>query len=160
MPGQEAPLAYFLTWTTYGTWLHGDVRGSVDDTHNVYGHPCLEAQPSREAVLRERLAETPYWLGDAAREVVARAIRAHAKFRGWRILALEVRTNHVHLVIEAHSHSPNQVMAQCKSWATRTLREQDLLGERKRVWTKMGSTRSLWNTNAVRTAVDYTTRMQ
>ncbi len=51
-------------------------------------------------------------------------------------------------------------MAQCKSWATRTLREQGLLGERKRVWTKMGSTRSLWNTNAVRAAVDYTTRMQ
>ncbi|MGI9518711.1 MAG: hypothetical protein ACR2NP_16760 [Pirellulaceae bacterium] len=21
------PLAYLLTWTTYGTWLHGDDRG-------------------------------------------------------------------------------------------------------------------------------------
>jgi hypothetical protein len=24
------PLAYFLTWTTYGTWLPGDERGWVE----------------------------------------------------------------------------------------------------------------------------------
>jgi len=24
------PLAFFLTWTTYGTWLPGDPRGSTD----------------------------------------------------------------------------------------------------------------------------------
>ena len=23
------PLAYFITFTTYGTWLHGDSRGSM-----------------------------------------------------------------------------------------------------------------------------------
>jgi hypothetical protein len=22
-------LAYFITWTTYGTWLHGDARGWI-----------------------------------------------------------------------------------------------------------------------------------
>ena len=24
------PLAYFITFTCYGNWLHGDERGSVD----------------------------------------------------------------------------------------------------------------------------------
>jgi hypothetical protein len=24
---RDEPLAYFLTWTTYGTWLPGDERG-------------------------------------------------------------------------------------------------------------------------------------
>ena len=24
------PLAFLLTWTTFGTWLHGDERGSMD----------------------------------------------------------------------------------------------------------------------------------
>jgi hypothetical protein len=31
-PGQvpmDEPLAYFLTWTTYGSWLPGDERGWV-----------------------------------------------------------------------------------------------------------------------------------
>ena len=30
------PFAYFITFTTYGTWLHGDKRKSVDPKHNQY----------------------------------------------------------------------------------------------------------------------------
>ena len=121
MPSTGPPLAYFLTWTTYGTWLHGDRRGSVDDAHNVFGHPVLEARPDRAARIREGLAEQPFVMTARVREVVDDAIRAHAEIRSWRVLGLNVRTNHVHLVIEASSHSPEQVMAQCKSWATRRL---------------------------------------
>ena len=28
-PPMPEPLAYYLTWTTYGTWLPGDERGWV-----------------------------------------------------------------------------------------------------------------------------------
>jgi hypothetical protein len=28
------PLAYLITFRCYGTWLHGDSRGSVDRFHN------------------------------------------------------------------------------------------------------------------------------
>ena len=31
------PLAYFLTFTTYGTWLHGREEGSVDRDNHVFG---------------------------------------------------------------------------------------------------------------------------
>jgi hypothetical protein len=31
------PLAYLTTFITYGTWLHGDKRASVDDEHNRFG---------------------------------------------------------------------------------------------------------------------------
>ena len=27
------PLAYFLTWSTYGTWLPGDARGWIEYAH-------------------------------------------------------------------------------------------------------------------------------
>jgi hypothetical protein len=33
----DRPIAYFITFTTYGTWLHGDERGSVDKGHNRVG---------------------------------------------------------------------------------------------------------------------------
>ena len=36
------PLAYLITWTTYGTWLHGDDRGSFD--HN--GDFILRIRPA------------------------------------------------------------------------------------------------------------------
>lgn len=41
----DDPLAYFITWTTYGTWLPGDPRGWVEYHH---GHqlpdPILELE--------------------------------------------------------------------------------------------------------------------
>ena len=30
----EIPLAHLSTFRSYGTWLHGDKRGSVDRSHN------------------------------------------------------------------------------------------------------------------------------
>jgi hypothetical protein len=35
----DGPLAYLITFPTYGTWLHGDERGSVDRDHNLPGTP-------------------------------------------------------------------------------------------------------------------------
>jgi hypothetical protein len=37
------PLAYFITFSTYGSWLHGEEKGSVDRAHNLPGTPYLEA---------------------------------------------------------------------------------------------------------------------
>ena len=31
----EFPLAYLITFRTYGTWLHGDERGSIGRTGNA-----------------------------------------------------------------------------------------------------------------------------
>jgi hypothetical protein len=39
--GADLPLAYFITFRSYGSWLHGDERGSVDRSHNQYGSPFL-----------------------------------------------------------------------------------------------------------------------
>ena len=41
-------LAYFLTWTTYGTWLHGSAKGSVEKQHNVFGTPLVMEAEERE----------------------------------------------------------------------------------------------------------------
>jgi len=35
----DIPLAYLITFRCYGTWLHGDERGSVDRFHNQYQSP-------------------------------------------------------------------------------------------------------------------------
>jgi len=34
-------LGYLITFRAYGTWLHGDSRGSVDRFHNRYGSPLI-----------------------------------------------------------------------------------------------------------------------
>jgi hypothetical protein len=58
----SSPLAYFITFTCYGTWLHGDQRGSVDREHNAPGTPVLTPDPARQADEQEQLGEPPYLL--------------------------------------------------------------------------------------------------
>jgi hypothetical protein len=45
----DTPLAYFITFTCHGTWLHGDERGSVDRGHNAPGTPFLPPDEPRYA---------------------------------------------------------------------------------------------------------------
>jgi hypothetical protein len=49
-------LAYFITFTTYGTWLHGMDKelGSVDVRHNAYATPFLG--PDARRMSRETAA--------------------------------------------------------------------------------------------------------
>src|SRR5688500_14303497 len=90
-------LAYHLTWTTYGTWLPGDQRGWVER-----GVPVIrDADPDREQAARERMAEAPVILTEAQRQIVEQTIRDHCRIRGWTLHALNVRTNHVHVVVTA-----------------------------------------------------------
>jgi hypothetical protein len=37
----DVPLAHLITFRCYGTWLHGDERGSVDRAHNRYRSPYI-----------------------------------------------------------------------------------------------------------------------
>jgi hypothetical protein len=45
--GSHSPLAYLITWTCYGTWLHGDERGAADLDHNIPGTPYLPPDAER-----------------------------------------------------------------------------------------------------------------
>jgi hypothetical protein len=63
-------LAYFITFRTYGSWLHGDSRGSVDRFHNVYGTPRLPPNKLREKYIRSRMKRPPARLTLKQRRVV------------------------------------------------------------------------------------------
>ena len=150
----ELPV-YFLTWTTYGTWLHGDPRGSVDDAHNQYQTPVLPHQEGRRRARECTLRESPLVLDHENRRIVYDTIERVCHRRNWLVHALNVRSNHVHLVVYAQSHRPERVMAQLKSWSTRDLIASGRLGSRERFWTRMGSTRWINDEHSLSAAVDY-----
>ncbi len=151
-----SPLAYFLTWTCYGTWLHGDNRGSVDDTHNAYKSPLIAPSTSRLATAQHKLRDTPFLLTDQSRPIVQAAIEDHCRLRRWQILALNIRSNHIHCVLSAPDHAPEVVMGQLKTWSTRRLREANLASPNARLWTREGSTRHLFDQPALDAAIRYT----
>ena len=97
----NTPLAYFLTFTCYGTWLHGDDRGSVDREHNSPGTPVLPPDGERKAREDDDLAEPPYQLDAPRRQVTLRALCEIARRKGWMLHAVHVRSNHVHMVVTA-----------------------------------------------------------
>lgn len=148
------PLAYLLTWTCYGTWLHGDERGSVDEEHNRYGEAFLEEDAGREYEEFRSLNDGPETLSAAAREVVAAVVVKHCGIRRSSLRAENVRTNHVHVVVSVDVE-PDAAMSQLKAWTTRGLREQGLYGPKQDVWTEGGSTRYLWTEESVGRACRY-----
>ena len=153
--GDEWPRAYFLTWTAYATWLHGDDRGSKDRTANQLGAPSLQPDPSRQDYeLRFAAKSPPTLLSARARETVAGAIRGVCTHRGWCLLALNVRSSHVHVVVSC-AEPPEQTMRTFKTWATRSLAEANIVPVGARVWTRHGSTRYLWTESDVDDACRY-----
>lgn len=153
------PLAYFLTWTCYGTWLHGDERGSVDADHNQYGSSFVAQDMERWWEELRSLKGGPEVLAAPARAVVESTIRAHGEFRRWGLHAVNVRTNHVHTVVTAEVE-PKPVMEQFKSWCTRRLREAGLVGADQKVWTEGGSKRYVWTPEQLARVVEYVTQAQ
>jgi REP element-mobilizing transposase RayT len=149
-----APLAYFITFTTYGTWLHGRAPGSVDREHNIPGTPYLQPDGDLERQMSSAMRQEPYVLDEPRRKIVLRTIREVAAHRNWKLWAGHVRSNHVHVVITAPC-SPEKVMMDLKAWCSRRLREAfDESADRDR-WTQHGSTRYLNDESSFHGAMKY-----
>jgi REP element-mobilizing transposase RayT len=129
--------------------------------NNRVGMPYLPDDPCRVLDDRRRMSQPTYVLASDHREIVARAIRDHATHRGWRVLALNVRSTHVHLGLsDFGDYSPEEVMKQCKSWGTRRLIVAGFADSWTRVWSDHGSTRYLNTAESVNRMVDYITNWQ
>jgi len=153
------PVAYFITWTTYGNRLHGDRRGSVDRRHNVFCEPFLPPSPELEAFHKRRLLQHPYRLGRRQRRIVLQSLIETSAFSDWILLAAHVRLFHVHSVVQAACH-PRKVLNKFKLMASRRLDESGLEAAGRKRWTRRGSTRYLWVPEAVSRAIEYTLEEQ
>ena len=150
----ETPLAYFISFRSYGTWLHGDQRGSIDRFNNRYGDPYLPANEAWQDYNRKQLKTDPFILGARERRAVEKAIRETCKIRKWDLQAFNVRTNHVHTVVTAN-RKPSLVLNAFQANATRQLREDKLWLHSFSPWVDKGSKRKLWNERSVANAIDY-----
>jgi REP element-mobilizing transposase RayT len=153
----DTPLAYLISFRTYGTWLHGDKRGSVNRFRNVYGTKFLPHEPNWQSFNLKKLKMEPVRLNDAQRTCVRMAITACCVFRGWNLMAVSVRTNHAHAVVDPLDKSSSHALNALKANATRELRRAGLWTEDISPWSKRGSKRSLWNEKSVRRAIEYVT---
>ena len=153
---------YFITWTTYGTWLPGDIRGWVKSGMSGIQPP----DPYLEQQARESMAGPAVLLTPQQRELVDKTIRDHCRIRGWQLHAINVRTNHVHVVVTADC-DPQVVMDQFKAWCSRKLSDQAGLVEqvakkagRRRWFTEGGDIEGIEDEAYFANAVHYVTECQ
>ena len=151
----QAPLAYLITIRTYGTWLHGDERSSVDlRGQNVYDTPRVKPIKKLNRIMERNLADEPFLLNAKSRGLVESALKEVCSHRLYRLLAINVRTNHAHAVVDGHLR-PERMATEFKSYSTRRLRENGVIEGDRRVWSRGESTRYLWKERHVELAVNY-----
>jgi len=150
----DAPLAYLVTFTTFGSWLHGDPRGSVNREHSEPGSPYLP--PDEHLARAEAISarQSSLVLDSVSRAAVRSAIVDVCAHRQWPLHAVNVRTNHVHVVVSLWA-KPEAALHDFKAYATRALRQKKLVNPTVSPWTSGGSTRYLWKSSDVESACRY-----
>jgi len=150
----EFPLAYLISFRTYGTWLHGDQRGSMDRKNNVYGTSKIARNPHLEKSDAEQLKRRPITLNAMQRQRVEKAVRQVCDHRHYLLRAINVRTNHVHTVVTAMV-KPEPILDAFKAYATRWLRSEGHLSPSVKPSVRHGSTIYLWKERDVAKAIEY-----
>ena len=151
----EFPLAYLITIRTFGTWLHGDERHSVDrHGRNVYGTPDVPPDQKWEEIMKSELKQSPVVLNDSQRKAAEFAIRELCEQRRYFLQAINVRSNHAHAVVSAQA-KPERIADAFKAFATKKLREENLCPKSLRIWSRGRSRRYLWKPQHVAKAIDY-----
>ena len=153
----DYPLAYFITWRTYGSWLPGDPRGWLKNRRGFQ-------PPNPDLHVRALLAcrEPPLVLNLLQREVVEATIQQHCRIRRWPLHAKRCLSNHVHVVVSALT-DPDTVMSQLKAWCTRRLHElQRRIGGsvRSQWWAERGNKRKIYDLESLARAIYYVEQAQ
>jgi REP element-mobilizing transposase RayT len=151
----DVPLAYLITFRTYGTWLHGDERGSINRFRNQYKSAFLPPQKSWLERNTAKLKSEPVKLDAKQRSYVEKAIRECCSFRDFVLMAINVRTNHVHSVVGGCDKGSGSILGAFKANATRELRKHGIWKLDHSPWVDKGSRRNLWNEDQLARAIDY-----
>lgn len=134
--------------------MHGAEEGSVDRSHNHYGTPLAKPNERRQAAELRLMDQLPYKMDEARHHAVLEAIIQRCSREDWPLLAAHVRTNHVHVIVQAE-HAPEFVMTQLKSASSRRLNELGFDDKTRKRWARHGSARTLFNRDAVERVIAY-----
>lgn len=128
-------IAYHAVFSTYGTWLPNDPRGSYskavyDDEIRALGelrYGRQDPQPGQNTLRRFWAASRgttnrrPFFIDDSTRRIVARGFSRAVEQLGLSIGACAIMNDHVHLLSIRSKHRIEYVVGRFKAEATRAL---------------------------------------
>ena len=144
------PIAWFITWTVYGTHVQGAATG-----WRKFGMGNQPSQPKLESWHQDRLNHDVLTLTPEHRALVEVEVTRHCVHRSWTLWICNARSNHVHAVVTAVDLSGKLIRDQLKANATRGLREMWPIFRDRPVWTIGGDWKALNSEEAVHDAIQY-----
>lgn len=159
---------WFLTWTTYGSWLPGDRRGFVgrvlDESGEFINRNELGTPPAfpNEALLessRNLLKSPPVSLNNLQARELLEQFQETSRIRGWLAIAIGIMRTHIHVVIGVPGDpKPETILGNFKAYGSRRLNKKWPKPASDTWWTTRGSTRKLSNHQSIEAVVNYIVR--
>jgi REP element-mobilizing transposase RayT len=165
---------WLLTSTFYGNWLPGDARGfiaRVRDTraedeprearreHDLPGTPYDEDFPGLHRHAHEEMRGPPIRIDREQAAILLDQFHETAAYRAWRLFAVAIMANHVHLVVGVEGDpDPTKILGDFKAYASRSLTRRWGKPPSDTWWTYGGSKRKLKDDRARGDAIDYVRR--
>ena len=146
-------MTYLLTFACYRSHLPGE-EGSIDRYRNLPGSRLTPPNPALLRATQMAMRQVPYEMHAATRRIVLQIVREVCDHKSWRLLAAHVRTNHVHIVMEADV-KPEVALNAFKAYASRALNRVSTFERGRLRRARHGSTRYLWTRDQIDAAVRY-----
>ena len=137
------PLAYHITFGTYGTRLHGDERGTVDRKMNLPGEPIIGKVEDWERLEQAKLRFMPRWFSLGQRQLVESLVPNICERGGWQLHACACGTDHVHNLLTAQAEG-DVVRKLLKRWLGQALSKHLPLQSDETFWAECGSVKWVW----------------
>ncbi len=166
-PPMRSPMRHWLlTWTTYGTWLPGDDRGSITAIrvnttgervhYNLPGTPCVGELSELRDAARDLMKGPPIFLVLEQAKVLLNQFHETANYRSWSLDSVAIMANHIHIVVTVDGDpEPAMLLRDFKSYGSRSLTRRGAKPINGTWWTTGGSKRKLPDENARRAANEY-----
>lgn len=156
-------VAYHAIFTTYGTWLPNDPRGSY--SKEIYNNQ-LEAlasikygrqnpSPAKNLLMKFWAAATPcinrppFFINDNSRPIIADAFGTVVQRLGIEVLACAIMNDHVHILVLRSKHRVEYIVNQLKGAVTAALKLK------KTPWSRGCWKVFITNTEALLAAANY-----
>jgi hypothetical protein len=138
------PLATFVTTTSFGSWLPGDVRGYVDHGEMLPPRPLLNSH------VRRQMTQPMVVFSRGDQDLLFDSLSAAALEFGYRLTDAVVEATHLHWVIRHDDDVPTMV-GRLKNRMRQRL-------DRGRIWTADYSHRLLFKDDELYNARNYLTK--
>jgi len=139
----DQPIAYHLTFGTYGTRLHGNDRGTVHRLMNHPGDPIVDRAEAWQRMERSLLKYPMVILTEQQRLMIEETIPSICERGGWKFLHCAARADHVHVQLKGNTEG-KAIRRWLKTWLGQALNVRWPKPVGASWWAECGSVKWIW----------------